>query len=418
MKILFLTDNFPPESNAPATRTYEHCVEWVAKGAEVTVITCTPNYPKGQVFPGYKNKLWQSEMMDGIRVIRVWTYISPNRGMFRRILDYISFCLMGFIASLFVKTDVIVATSPQLFTAVGGYLASFFKRRPWVLEIRDLWPESIKAVGAMEESKILKMIDRVVLFLYRNADQVVVNTDSFKDRIFKCGVPKERIHVVKNGVHLHKYNLAEKSQPLLEKLGLKDKFIIGYIGTHGMAHNLDFILDCAAKVTNPDIHFLFVGDGAMKSRLLKKVNNLQLLNVTMLDAIPKEAVPEHISITDVALVQLKRTETFKKVLPSKIFENAAMKKPILLGVEGEAQEVVESYAAGLAFEPENEADFLVKLENMYEDKAQYTNFQKGCINLAKAFDRKTLALKMYSVLASLVAVKKSRKEEGPNYETT
>ncbi len=418
MKILFLTDNFPPESNAPATRTYEHCVEWVAKGAEVTVITCTPNYPKGQVFPGYKNKLWQSEMMDGIRVIRVWTYISPNRGMFRRILDYISFCIMGFIASLFVKTDVIVATSPQLFTAVGGYLASFFKRRPWVLEIRDLWPESIKAVGAMEESKILKMIDRVVLFLYRNADQVVVNTDSFKDRIFKCGVPKERIHVVKNGVHLHKYNLAEKSQPLLEKLGLKDKFIIGYIGTHGMAHNLDFILDCAAKVTNPDIHFLFVGDGAMKSRLLKKVNNLQLLNVTMLDAIPKEAVPEHISITDVALVQLKRTETFKKVLPSKIFENAAMKKPILLGVEGEAQEVVESYAAGLAFEPENEADFLVKLENMYEDKAQYTNFQKGCINLAKAFDRKTLALKMYSVLASLVAVKKSRKEEGPNYETT
>ncbi len=411
MKILFLTDNFPPESNAPATRTYEHCVEWVAEGAEVTVITCTPNYPKGQVFPGYKNKFWQSEKMDGIRVIRVWTYISPNRGMFRRILDYISFCIMGFMASLFVKTDVIVATSPQLFTAVGGCLASFFKRRPWILEIRDLWPESIKAVGAMEESKMLKMIDRIVLFLYRNADQVVVNTDSFKDRIFKCGVPRERIHVVKNGVHLHKYNLTEKSRPLLEKLGLKDKFIIGYIGTHGMAHNLDFILDCAAKVTNPNMHFLFVGDGAMKGRLLKKLKVLKLSNVTMLDAIPKEEVPEHISITDVALVQLKRTDTFKKVLPSKIFENAAMKKPILLGVEGEAQEVVESYGAGLTFEPENEADFLVKLESMYNDKAQYLNFQKGCINLAKAFDRRTLALKMYKVLAILVAVNDSRNEE-------
>jgi len=411
MKILFLTDNFPPESNAPASRTYEHCVEWVAKGAEVTVITCTPNYPKGQIFPGYKNKLWQSEMMDGIRVIRVWTYISPNRGMFRRILDYISFCIMGFIASLFVKTDVIVATSPQLFTAVGGYLASFFKRRPWILEIRDLWPESIKAVGAMEESKILKMIDRVVLFLYRNADQVVVNTDSFKDRIFKCGVPKERIHVVKNGVHLHKYNLTEKSFPLLEKLALKNKFIIGYIGTHGMAHNLDFILESAVKVTNPNIHFLFVGDGAMKGRLLQKVKALKLSNVTMLDAIPKEAVPEHISITDVALVQLKRTETFKKVLPSKIFENAAMRKPILLGVEGEAQEVVESYGAGLAFEPENEADFLAKLESIYEDKKQYANLQKGCFNLAKAFDRKTLALKMYKVLTLLVPLKDSRKGE-------
>jgi len=307
-------------------------------------------------------------MIDGIRVIRVWTYISPNRGMFRRILDYISFCIMGFIASLFVKTDVIVATSPQLFTAVGGYLASFFKRRPWILEIRDLWPESIKAVGAMEESKILKMIDRVVLFLYRNADQVVVNTDAFQDRIFKCGVPMERIHVVKNGVHLHKYKLTEKSQPLLEKLGLQNKFIIGYIGTHGMAHNLGFILDSAAKVTNPAIHFLFVGDGAMKGRLLKKVKELKLSNVTMLDAIPKEAVPEYISITDVALVQLKRTETFKKVLPSKIFENAAMRKPILLGVEGEAQEVVESYGAGLAFLAGNDLDSVIVFASSINSK--------------------------------------------------
>jgi len=411
MKILFLTDNFPPEGNAPATRTYEHCVEWVAKGAEVTVITCAPNYPKGKVFPGYKNKLWQTEQIDGIRVIRVWTYISPNRGLFRRILDYISFCIMGFFASLFVKTDVIVATSPQLFTAVAGFLSSFFKRRPWVLEIRDLWPESIKAVGAMEESKVLKMIDRIVLFLYRNADQVVVNTDSFKERIFKCGIPMERIHVVKNGVHLHKYNLTEKSQPLLEKLGLQNKFIVGYIGTHGMAHNLDFILDCAAKVTDSNIHFLFVGDGAMKSRMVYKMQTLELKNVTMLDAILKDEVPRYISITDVALVPLKKRDTFKKVLPSKIFENAAMRKPILLGVEGEAQEVVESYGAGLAFEPENEADFLAKLESIYQNKTQYAALQNGCINLASAFDRKTLALKMYQVLWSLVVDEDRRKEE-------
>jgi len=411
MKILFLTDNFPPEGNAPATRTYEHCVEWVAKGAEVTVITCAPNYPKGKVFPGYKNKLWQTEQIDGIRVIRVWTYISPNRGLFRRILDYISFCIMGFFASLFVKTDVIVATSPQLFTAVAGFLSSFFKRRPWVLEIRDLWPESIKAVGAMEESKVLKMIDRIVLFLYRNADQVVVNTDSFKERIFKCGIPMERIHVVKNGVHLHKYNLTEKSQPLLEKLGLQNKFIVGYIGTHGMAHNLDFILDCAAKVTDPNIHFLFVGDGAMKSRMVYKMQTLGLKNVTMLDAILKDEVPRYISITDVALVPLKKRDTFKKVLPSKIFENAAMRKPILLGVEGEAQEVVESYGAGLAFEPENEADFLAKLESIYQNKTQYAALQNGCINLASAFDRKTLALKMYQVLLSLIVEEDRRKDE-------
>ena len=186
MNILFLTDNFPPESNAPATRTYEHCQEWVKKGAEVTVITCTPNFPKGEVFAGYKNKWYQEEMMDGIRVIRVWSFISPNRGLVRRILDYVSFCVTSFIASLFVKTDLIIATSPQLFTAVSGYLASVFKRKPWIMEVRDLWPESIKAVAAIERDRVLLLLDKLVLFLYKKADQIVVVTDTFKERMIAC----------------------------------------------------------------------------------------------------------------------------------------------------------------------------------------------------------------------------------------
>jgi len=410
MKILFLTDNFPPESNAPATRTYEHCQEWLKKGAEVTVITCAPNYPKGELFPGYKNKWKQEEMMDGIKVIRVWSYITPNRGLFLRILDYMSFCLTSFIASLSVQTDVIIATSPQLFTAVAGYLASKFKRKPWILEIRDLWPESIKAVGAMRESKILKILDQLVMFLYRNADQVVVVTDAFKRRIHNCGAELNRIHVIKNGVHLHKFKQQEKDQSIIEANHLQHKFIVAYIGTHGMAHNLDFILDCAAEVNNPNIHFLFVGEGAMKSRLLKKANRLKLKNVTMLDAVTKTQVPSYISVADVALIPLKKRNTFKKVLPSKIFENAAMMKPILLGVEGEAQQVVKRYNAGLCFDPENKADFLDKLNSIYKNKEQYTHFQKGCLDLAKAFDRRTLALKMYKVIELMVPDKAGEKQ--------
>ncbi len=398
MKVLFLTDNFPPEGNAPATRTYEHCQEWINKGAEVTVITGVPNFPKGEIFSGYKNKWRQEEMMDGIRVIRVWTFISPNRGLFRRILDYMSFCLMGFIASLSVKTDVIIATSPQLFTALAGYLSSVFKRKPWILEIRDLWPESIKAVGAMDESLMLKLLDQLVLFLYRNADQVVVVTDAFKRRIHNCGVPKSRIHVIKNGVYLHKFKQQEKDHTIVKQNELEGKFVVAYIGTHGMAHNLDFILDCAAEVKNPNIQFLFVGEGAMKSRLLKKVEDLKLKNVTMLDAILKPEVPRYISVADVALVPLKKKDTFKKVLPSKIFENAAMGKPILLGVEGEAKEVIESYNAGLCFEPENKTDFIDKLNQMFESKSQYNDFKNGCSRLALAFNRKQLALNMLEVI--------------------
>lgn len=411
MKILFLTDNFPPESNAPATRTYEHCKEWLKKGVEVTVITGVPNYPKGEIFSGYKNKWRQEEMMDGIRVIRVWTYISPNRGLFRRILDYMSFCISAFFASLFVKTDIVIATSPQLFTAVAGYLSAFFKRKPWILEIRDLWPESIKAVGAMEESLLLKLLDQIVLFLYRKADRVVVVTDAFKERIHKCGVPNNRIHVIKNGVHLDQFQLRGKDHYIIEQYDLKHKFVVAYIGTHGMAHNLDFILDCAAKVKNENIHFLFVGDGAMKGRLIIKLKALGLENVTMLDAVPKSEVPRYISVSDVALIPLKKRDTFKKVLPSKIFENAAMEKPILLGVEGEAQAVVEFYNAGLCFEPESEVDFLEKLERMYSDKTVYQAYQLGCVNLAKDFDRKELALSMFDVIESVLVAQKTEHEE-------
>ncbi|MEL6863375.1 MAG: glycosyltransferase family 4 protein [Bacteroidota bacterium] len=403
MKILFLTDNFPPESNAPAIRTYEHCQEWIKQGAEVTVITCAPNFPKGEVFPGYKNKWYQEEQMEGIRVIRVWTYITPNRGLFRRILDYISFCFSAFIASLFVKTDIIIATSPQLFTAVGGYLAAMVKGRPWIMEVRDLWPESIKAVGAMEQSRILKILDQLVMFLYRKANRIVVVTDSFKDRIHACGVALSKIEVVKNGVHLHKYKREGKKEALLGKLGLRDKFVVAYIGTHGMAHKLDFIIDCAADIKNPNIHLLFVGEGAMKGRLVKQAKQLALDNVTMLDAIPKAEVPDYISISDIALIPLRKKNTFTKVLPSKIFENAAMAKPILLGVEGEARDLVLSYQAGRCFEPENKADFLKNLEALYQESEQYKVYQKGCEALARDFDRSRLAQRMYQIIQSTVA---------------
>ena len=152
MRILFLTDNFPPETNAPATRTYEHCLKWVKMGYKVTVITCFPNFPKGKVFEGYTNKLYQKEDIDGIRVIRVWTYISENNGFVKRIIDYVSFAVTSFLFGLFVKTDLIIATSPQFFTAISGRMLSVFKRIPWVMEVRDLWPDSIAAVGSMNKS--------------------------------------------------------------------------------------------------------------------------------------------------------------------------------------------------------------------------------------------------------------------------
>lgn len=180
MKILFLTDNFPPEVNAPATRTYEHCKEWGQQGAEVTVVTCAPNFPQGKVYKGYSNKLYQHETMDGIHVIRVWSYITANEGFLKRTLDYISFSVSAFFAGLFQQADIIIATSPQFFTALSGRTLAFWKRKPWIMEVRDLWPESIKTVGAMKDNPIIRYFEWEEKRCYRSADKIVVVTDSFK----------------------------------------------------------------------------------------------------------------------------------------------------------------------------------------------------------------------------------------------
>jgi glycosyltransferase involved in cell wall biosynthesis len=375
MKLLFLTDNFPPEVNAPATRTYEHCREWVKDGMEVTVITCFPNFPEGKLFAGYRNKLCQVEHIDGIKVIRVFTFITANEGFVKRTLDYISFGVAAFIAGLFVKTDLIVATSPQFFAAYFARWLAFFKRKPWVMEVRDLWPESIKTVGAMQEGRVYRFLELLEMRLYRSARKIVTVTDTFKKRIIARGIDAHKIEVVKNGANLDLYTPRDKNQAIVAALGLEGKFVVSFIGTLGLAHKLSFIIEAALKINDPSIHFLIVGAGADKKNLEELLARLQPANVTLRGMIPKEMVPGYISVSDVSLINLKKSETFKTVIPSKIFESSAMGKPILLGVDGEAREIVETYPAGLYFEPENEADFLEKLYTLKADKALYNRLK-------------------------------------------
>lgn len=397
MKILFLTDNFPPEVNAPATRTYEHCREWVKQGAEVTVITCFPNFPKGKVFDGYVNKWKQTEYIDGIKVIRVWSFIAANKGFLKRTIDFISYSITSFLAGLFVKTDIIVATSPQFFTALSGKALSFFKRKPWVMEVRDLWPESIKTVGAMKDNFVIKYFEYLERRCYKSAKLIISVTESFKTKIAERGIEESKISVIKNGANLQLFKPQKKDLVLIKELGLEGKIILGYVGTHGMAHKLDFLLDCANQLSNTNYHFLFIGSGAEKENLLEKVASQNINNVTMLDNVPKKEIVKYLSILDVSLINLKKDDLFKTVIPSKIFENAAMQIPILIGVDGESREIVESFKAGLYYEPENIQDFIEKLNQMdiSESKSIYGT---GGKKLAQFYDRKRLALEMLELL--------------------
>ena len=393
MRILFLTDNFPPEVNAPATRTYEHCVKWIELGHKVTVITCFPNFPKGKVFEGYTNKLYQKENIDGITVIRVWSYITENNGFVKRIIDYISYALTSFLFGLFVKTDLIIATSPQFFTAVSGRILSFLKGKPWVMEVRDLWPDSIAAVGSMNKSSIpFKILKKIEHHLYLSASKIVVVTDSVKKYLIKdLQITPEKVGVFKNGVLISNFKKPKPNDvmTLKESLGLKNKIIISYLGTHGLAHGLKFILESISKISNPDLHFLFIGDGAEKQNLIKYSKTLHSKNFTFIESVTKSEIPLYIDISDYSLVNLKKSDEFKNVIPSKIFENIAMYKPILLGVEGESKKLIDDYEVGVCFEPENKESFLNAIYDI--QKLDRESFKVNCNKMLVDFERNNIA---------------------------
>ena len=403
MHILFLTDNFPPEVNAPASRTFEHCREWVKAGHQVTVITCAPNFPKGRVFDGYRNRLWQREQMEGIEVIRVWSYITANEGFTRRVMDYLSFMMSAILAGPWVKgVDIIVGTSPQFFTACAAYVLSRFKDVPYVFELRDLWPESIKAVGAMKDSRAIRMLERLELFLYRKAAAVVSVTESFKKVLVRRGIDGSKIHVVTNGVDVSQFTPRPKDEELTKKLNLQGKFVAGYIGTHGMAHALETLLGAADRLRGKNFAFIFLGDGARKQALRDTAVRLKLDNVVFVDSVSKADVARYWSLLDVSIIHLRRTELFTTVIPSKLFECMGMGIPVLHGVEGESAEIVREHGVGIPFTPESVDELCEALERCSSHPEERAEFRARCLTAAGCFDRKFLALKMLGILERVV----------------
>lgn len=405
MHILFLTDNFPPEGNAPATRTFEHAREWVALGHKVTIITGAPNFPEGKVYEGYKNRLYSREQMDGIDVRRVVTYITANEGFIKRILDYVSFMVTAFIAGLFVrKPDVIVATSPQFFCAVGGWMLAAVRFKPFIFELRDIWPASITAVGAMKPSRAIRMLEKLELFLYRRADRIVSVTQSFKRELIERGIDGGKIHVVLNGVDLSTYQPMNKDPQLAAQHGLQDKFVAAYIGTHGMAHALDTIVEAAQRLQHrEDIRILFAGGGSDAARVEALVREKTLTNVVFLGRQDKSLMPRIWSLCDLSVVHLRDTELFRSVIPSKIFESFAMGLPVLMGVpEGEATGIVNKEQAGLVIPPEHVDAMVAAIEKLADDAGLMAEYRRSALMAAPRYDRKALAGDMLESLKNLI----------------
>lgn len=409
MKILFLTHYFPPEVNAPATRTFEHCVRWAQAGHDVTVLTCVPNCPTGIPYAGYRNRLRpQIEYIDGVRVVRVWTYLAANSGMVRRIANYLSYMLSALLAAVRLpRPDVVVATSPQFFCGWAGMLVSRLKRAPFVLEIRDIWPESIAAVGAIRNRWILKFLERLERWMYLSADRIVTVGKGYRDNILqKVNLP-EAISVITNGVDLEFFKPREPEEGFLKEWGLQGKFVCSYVGTLGMAHGLEVVV-AAARILQEegrrDICFLLVGDGASRKRLEAKADAAGVRDMVIFTGRqPKERMPGILASSDACLIHLRHCQIFGTVLPSKIFETMAMGRPIIMGVRGEARDLVLEAGAGLDMEPDS-AESLVAAVKRLADYPDHTAQRAGAARefVARHYNRDSLARTYLRLLHDLV----------------
>ncbi|MFB0517188.1 MAG: glycosyltransferase family 4 protein [Candidatus Neomarinimicrobiota bacterium] len=365
--ILFLTHYFPPEVNAPASRTYEHAKRWVKKGVRVTVITNNPNHPLGKLFPGYTNRFLSREAIDGINVIRVKTFLIPHIGISKRAANYLFFAFMAIVASFFVRNfDVVLATSPQIFCGIAGSLISKAKRKPFVLEIRDLWPGQVVALNVIKSRLLLGIMERLEKFLYRAADGIVTTTGFQRTYILMMAHPN-RVTTIPNAADLELFRSVSSNS--IQDHPLAGKFVASYIGFFGMLYALYIILDTAKAVESyKDIHFLLVGDGANKNVVQERCEELGLKNVTLMPFQSRSEIVRLISISDVGLLILKGDQLFETSVPAKMFEYLAMKRPVIFATrKGEGSKLVEKHDCGLVIEPEDSTKLKEAILKLYSD---------------------------------------------------
>src|SRR6266567_1135579 len=354
--ILFISPYYPPESGAAPACVGETATRLVKQGHQVTVLTTFPNDPTG-VFPKeYRGRFLKQEMRDGVHVVRVWSWVSPNKSFLHRIKWYLSF---AFLAPLLGgkavgHPEVIIVQSPPLFDAIAVRLLARWKRCPYIFMVSDLWPEQAIQLGVLRNRQLIWLSEWLEWSTYRRAALVWVVTEWIRDRLIQRGLASERILLLTNGVDTDKFRPLPQAQARTE-LGWDDRFTVLYAGTHGLAQGLTTVLAAAEYLqSHMNLRFMFVGDGATKADLVARAQERDLKNVTFLDPQPHERMPLLLAGSDACLAPLRKLSLFESALPSKIYEAMACARPVLLGVEGEARRMFEQEAgAAIAVEPEN-----------------------------------------------------------------
>jgi glycosyltransferase involved in cell wall biosynthesis len=370
VRILLVTHYFPPEIGAPQARLSGFAATWAADDDNVTVLTGMPNHPTGVVPPEYRRAIRRTEHVDGYRVVRTWLYATPNEGILRKTIGHLSFMvssvLLGARAS--GPADVVIVSSPTFFAIGAGWLLARVKRARLVVEVRDLWPAIFTELGVLTSRPLIELLERLELAAYRAADAVVVVTDGFRANLIKRGVPAAKVHTIRNGVRLDGFDPKASASPRARaRLGARSAdCLVLYLGTHGLSQGLTGVAEAAHRLTGEPVRFAFVGEGADKPRLARRVSELGLTNVTLLPGVPHADVPALLAAADVCLVPLRDVPLFATFIPSKMFEYLAAGKAVVGAVTGEAAQILRE-AGACVVPPEDSAALADALRRLAAD---------------------------------------------------
>jgi colanic acid biosynthesis glycosyl transferase WcaI len=389
MRILFFTDHFKPEPTAAASHISERCALWSKWGHQVTAICAAPNFPEGRVMAGYRNAWRLVQTDNGVRVVRVKTFIHRNEGFLLRSLDYVSYAVSAFLFSQFEpRPDVVISSSPHLFVGVAGLAYSVVHRLPHVLEVRDLWPSSILATDAMRPGFGFRVLEKLESLLYKQATRIIALSPSFVGRICARGSTRERIDVVINGANLDLFKPRPRNEALRHELGLGGCFVVGYLGTMGLAHGLENAIDAMGLVQQDRIKLLFVGPGPAKGSLEARARAMGIQNVVFVPPQLREKMPEYWSLCDASLIHLRKSEVFETVIPSKIFESMAMGLPIIyVGPRGEGSAIVERCNCGVVVPPANPNSLAAEIQRLASDRSTLQTLAANSLSSAQLFSR-------------------------------
>ena len=400
LRVTFLTHYFPPEVGPAQTRLHELAKRLIAAGETVTVVTGFPNYPAGEIFPGYRGKRLMEDSYDGIRVLRTWVFATRSRGFIGRLLNYFSFPVFSLLAVRKLgPTDIIYVQSPPLFTGLAALWFSRLEHAPYIFNVSDIWPQSAVELGVLRNRFAIRLAEWLERHIYRRASRITVPTPGILERLVARGVPREKIFLLTNGVDTAAYNVTSPDRELAQRLGLNGHKVFMYAGLHGLAQGLDVILEAAKLTRNPDVLYVLVGDGADKAALVAKAQAEGISNVRFLPIQPTSTLPALLNLVYATVIPLRRLDLFKAALPSKLFDSMAAGRPIVAPLWGEAAALVEAAACGLVVEPEDARAVQEAVEKLAADPALAQKLgEQGRRYVVEHFNRDDIAKRLIKLL--------------------